>query len=181
MQLAAILADDQSDSDDSELSAESAGGTIDWDMPLKLPRSVLLAARQARAAQDAATHSVCLACLSVHFNSVLHFSCLLARTVTTSCWSCHVLPCRPLARRRHQWRRQPTRRYSWQQPRTMPEKQVWPLCLPAVPDSLNVSAAPFTSSMLDIAACICAPQRWLAARCELWRRAALASPQSRCF
>lgn len=40
------------------MSAESAGGTIDWDIPMKLPRSVLLAARQARAAQDAATHSV---------------------------------------------------------------------------------------------------------------------------
>jgi hypothetical protein len=53
-----LLSDDQSDSDDSEMSAESAGGTIDWDIPMKLPRSVLLAARQARAAQDAATHSV---------------------------------------------------------------------------------------------------------------------------
>lgn len=53
-----LLSDDQSDSDNSEMSAESAGGTIDWDIPMKLPRSVLLAARQARAAQNAATHSV---------------------------------------------------------------------------------------------------------------------------
>ncbi len=40
------------------MSAESEGGTIDWDVPLKLPRSVLLAAKQAQAAQEAAINSV---------------------------------------------------------------------------------------------------------------------------
>lgn len=49
---------DSDDSDASDLSAESEGGTIDWEVPLKLPRSVLLAAKQAQAAQEAATHSV---------------------------------------------------------------------------------------------------------------------------
>ena len=49
---------DLSDSDDSEASAESEGGTIDWDIPLKLPRSVLLAARQARDAEMAASAAV---------------------------------------------------------------------------------------------------------------------------
>lgn len=44
--------------DDSEVSAESAGGTIDWDVPLKLPRSVLMAAQQARDAEVAAAAAV---------------------------------------------------------------------------------------------------------------------------
>mmetsp|Transcript_12197 Transcript_12197/g.36597 ORF Transcript_12197/g.36597 Transcript_12197/m.36597 type:complete len:1238 (-) Transcript_12197:225-3938(-) len=48
---------DSDDSDASDVSAESEGGTIDWDVPLKLPRSVLLAAKQAQAAQEAATNS----------------------------------------------------------------------------------------------------------------------------
>lgn len=53
-----VDAADLSDSDDSEASAESEGGTIDWDIPLKLPRSVLLAARQARDAEVAASAAV---------------------------------------------------------------------------------------------------------------------------
>jgi len=34
------------------------GGTIDWDIPLKLPRSVLMAAQQAREAEAAASAAV---------------------------------------------------------------------------------------------------------------------------
>ena len=51
-------ADEQSDDDNSEASAESVGGTIDWDIPLKLPRSVLMAAQQAREAEAAASAAV---------------------------------------------------------------------------------------------------------------------------
>jgi hypothetical protein len=53
-----LCAEDQSDDDNSEASAESAGGTIDWDIPLKLPRSVLMAAQQAREAEAAASAAV---------------------------------------------------------------------------------------------------------------------------
>ena len=53
-----VCAEEQSDDDNSEASAESAGGTIDWDIPLKLPRSVLLAAQQAREAEAAASAAV---------------------------------------------------------------------------------------------------------------------------
>jgi hypothetical protein len=46
-----------SDSDDSEASAESAGGTIDWDIPLKLPRFARLAALKSSLEAEAAFSS----------------------------------------------------------------------------------------------------------------------------
>ena len=60
------FADEQSDDDNSEASAESVGGTIDWDIPLKLPRSVLLAAQRAREAEAAASAAVRLWPLGRH-------------------------------------------------------------------------------------------------------------------